>query len=272
MAGLFFFIDQIAVGLYILLAAIILYQLRQLVSARLAYRSTYFELERDLARFRQANAITTIIIIIEMAVILLGVQRVIVPYMQADLEREGLLAQQAVVEDLEFNTPTPNPDLAGVDIEPVPEIGDDEEGVLLLTPTLTPTPVGTIIPNAPAVEGCTDDRATLQVPTNGMRVFQPIPVIGTAFTEDFAYAKIEISGPGTFDNFVVIDDRRSPTRETSEFSQFVPAPYEPGLYQFRVMVFDLTDTVRAACMVNIYITEPPVTPTPTPQGGGSSNA
>ena len=98
-----------------------------------------------------------------------------------------------------------------------------------------------------------------------MRVFQPIPVVGTVFTDQFAYAKIEINGPSTFGNFQVIEDQSTEVRSRSAFSQFVPAGYQPGEYEFRLMVYDVTNTLKSVCMVHIYISDP--LPTITPLGG-----
>jgi len=259
------FIDQIALGIYFLIGAGILYALYRFVRWRGEYRSTYFELERDLSRYRQTNAITAVIILLEIAVIVAGIQTVIVPELQSDQEIEQLVAA-AEINDGVFETPIPPTPSGGIDsIDPV-ELpnSNDFTGQIQATPTLTPTPVGTIIPADP-IEGCDNPEAQLFIPANGMRVFQPIPVIGTAYTDQFAYAKIEINGPSTFGNFQVIEDESTEVRERSEISQFVPAGYEPGEYEFRLMVFDVTNTLKAACLVHIYISDP--FPTATPIGG-----
>ncbi len=258
------FIDQIAIGIYFLIIAAILYSLYRFILWRGEYRSTYFELERDLSRYRQSNAITAVIILIEIAVIIVGIQLVVVPELQSDQEIEALVAA-AEINDGVFVTPVPAPPAGGIDIEPeaLPNSGEFT-GQIQPTPTLTPTPVGTIIPADP-IEGCESDEARLFIPANGMRVFQPIPVIGTAFTDQFAYAKIEIRGPSTFGNFQVIEDKSTEVRDRSEISQFVPSGYEPGEYEFRLMVFDVTNTLKAGCLVHIYISDP--FPTLTPIGG-----
>lgn len=257
-----FLVDQIALGLYGLLIALVLWNLRRLWLARSELRATYFELERDLAQYRQMSAVTNVIIMVQLGVGILGVQQVMVPYLEDELTLQQLSQQQRV--DGDFSTPTPAPVAEGLDMEPAPPLGGDDAPVIPLTPTLTPTPVGTIVPNAPPASGCDSPQAFLQVPGNGMRVFEPTTVRGTAYTENFAYAKLEIKGPGTFDNFLVLEDLRSPVREVRDFSQFVPSGFEAGVYEFRLMVFDVSNTVRAGCMVNIYISDPPVTPTPTP--------
>jgi hypothetical protein len=53
-------------------------------------------------------------------------------------------------------------------------------------------------------------------------------------------------------------------KEINVLGQFVPSFYQPGEYQFRVTVFDSTATLKAACTVNITISEP--IPTATPSG------
>lgn len=258
------FIDQIAIGIYFLIIAGILYALYRYFVWREEYRSTYFELERELSRFRQLNAITAIIILVEIAVIVLGVQRVIVPALQYDQQLETI-QERVQNDDGIFETPIPaTPSGSGLDIDPVEQLGSaDFSGQIQPTPTLTPTPVGTIIPADP-VQGCDSPEAQLMIPANGMRVFQPISVVGTAYADQFAYAKIEINGPSTFGNFQVIEDKSTEVRERGEISQFVPAGYEAGEYEFRLMVFDVTNTLKAGCLVNIYITEP--FPTATPLG------
>ena len=49
---------------------------------------------------------------------------------------------------------------------------------------------------------------------------------------------------------------RPPVREEGVLGQFNPSLYETGLYQFRLVVFDITNTLIAACTVNIYLEEP----------------
>lgn len=264
MTAIIFLIEQGAIALYIFIGAGILWNLYQYFAHRASFRATYFELERDIIRFKQANALTAVVLLVELAIVVLGVQLVVAPTLRQDEMIQERISQ-IVLEDVPFRTPTPAPAFEDISIEPVPPIGGEGfDAVVRPTPTLTPTPVGTIIPNAPASVGCTSESVRLQIPTNGMRVFQPITIMGTAYTDNFAYAKIEIAGPSTFGSFAVLEDRPSPVRELSAFSQFVPAGYTEGWYQFRLAVFDITNTLRDLCMVNIYITEP--FPTATPLG------
>lgn len=266
MRAVFFLLDWLAQPLYILMGVIIVWYLYRLIHTQGEIVATYFELERDLARRRQANALTIIILALQLCVLVLGVQVRAVPYLEAERELDSAeIVQVGATQDVPFSTDTPQPiGDTGLNLE----IGtpfDQESDIIVLTPTLTPTPVGTIVPNAPPVQGCNDPRAQLQVPANGQRVFGPTIVRGTAFTDNFTEAKIELSGPGTFGQFLVVSDIPSPVREMSDFSQFLPAPYSEGAYQFRLMVFDISQLV-ASCQVTIYISDPPTAPTSTPNG------
>jgi len=266
MTSLIALIDQTAIGIYFLILAGILYSLYRFLIWRGEYRSTYFELERELSRYRQMNAITIVFLLIEVAVIVAGVQLVIVPEIQADQDIEALVVSVRENDGV-FETPIPATPSGNLGIEPEAELGGpDFSGQIQATPTLTPTPVGTIIPADPVI-GCDNPEAQLFIPANGMRVFQPVPIVGTAYTDQFAYAKIEINGPSTFGNFQVIEDKSVEIRDRSEISQFVPAGYSEGEYELRLMVFDVTNTLKAACLVHIYISPP--FPTATPPSGGA---
>ncbi len=261
MTALIALIDQVAIGIYFLIAAGVLFALRRYVIHGEEYRSTHFELERELSRYRRTNAITAIIFLLELAVIVAGVQVVIVPALLQDRQIEALVAG-ARMDDGDFRTPVPAPPASDLGIDPVAlPRSAGAANQIQATPVPTPTPVGTIIPSNPP-QGCDRPEAQLLIPGNGMRVFQPIPVIGTVFTDQFSYASIEISGPSTLGGFQVIDEQHAEVRERAEFGQFVPAPYEAGEYQFRLMVFDITNTLKASCMVHIFISDPLPTLTP----------
>jgi hypothetical protein len=271
MIWFFFMLEWLAIPLYILMAVVIVYQGWRFLQARDELRSTFFQLEQDLARNRQAAAVTVIIIALEISILLVGVQVQAVPYLEKERELDDLVAQQDIgqVSDGDFRTPTLPPiGDGGLDLEIGTPPGGGNDSGFIPTPTLTPTPVGTIIPNPPAIRGCLDDRANLEIPANGMIIFFPTTVRGTAFTDNFSSAKLEISGPSTNDQYVVVDTITNPIQQMSEFSEFLPATYEAGRYLFRLTVFDITNMLVASCMVNVYITDPPLTLTPTPNSGG----
>jgi hypothetical protein len=266
MSFIVFLVEQISLALYIFIALGAFLTLRSLGRAHGEMRATQFELERDLARYQQGNAWTILILLAEAALIVLGVQRAVAPTLRAQMDTEALI-QQVQVEDLPFRTPTaPAAEPVVIDASGV-VINEDLLGERsLATPTLTPTPVGTIIPNAPAVAGCDTPNASLQVPANGMVVFEPTIVRGVAFTDNFAFYRLEINGP-SLGNFAVSSQSTTPVTELGELGQFVPGSFEPGEYQFRLTVFDVSTVVRASCMVTIYISDPIPTPTPLATSG-----
>ncbi|MCU0496416.1 MAG: hypothetical protein MUF87_03580 [Anaerolineae bacterium] len=257
-----FLIEQLAIALYVFILIGIALCFREWINARWDFRSTQFELERDIARYRSANAWTVMILLIEAFLIVVGVQLVVAPTVRA---MENIqVAEVAAIEDIDFNTPTPAPRSTVVfDVDDVvfEEINPAE--AIRATATEPPTPVGTIVPNAPEAIGCDTPNATLQIPTNGMRVFQITEIRGTAFTDNFAFYKLELRG-GIYTNYISLDRGLNPLTDLGSLGQFNPTPYEPGLYQFRVVVFDVTETLRASCTINIYIEEPQPTRTPLP--------
>ncbi len=263
MSAIVFLIEQIALPLYIFIGIGLFLTLRRWQQINGDLRATHFELEREIYRFKRANARTMLILLLEAAVVVFGIQHVVAPTIR---EAEGMtVTVDQVIEDGGFATPTVGAVSFGsspIDASGVQLQQDDTSNKIQSTSVPTATPVGTIVPNAPAASGCDTPGATLQVPANGMLVFEPISVVGTANTENFAFYRFEIKGPSTFDNFAPLRDYDRPVPELGELGQFVPSFYEPGDYEFRLTVFDITNALKAACTVNITISEPIPTPTP----------
>ncbi len=266
MSGLVFFIEQIATGLYIFLGIGCVLALRSFARAREAYRSTYFELERNIARFQSANALTALILLIEGVLIVYAVQSIVAPVVRSTQSETRVIA--GIVSDGTFVTPTPLPFTGGIVIDTSNvQLGQiDPAAQILPTPTPTPTPVGTIIPNAP-VANCPDPNVQLQIPANGMIVFEPLAVRGVASAPNFAFYRFELNGASTFGSWATIGvDGTNPVPRLDVLGQFAPSFYTPGEYRFRVTVFDITSTQVGQCAVTIYISEPIPTPTPLAPG------
>jgi hypothetical protein len=261
-----FLIEQTSNGLYILLGIGILWYWRNWIEARRAYRATNFELERDIARDQSVNAVTGMVLLAEVVLIVVGIQQVVAPTVRADMELQGMVVVEEVTQgDGEFATPTRPAPSGQIPVDPSGiDLGGQEVRAIFITPTLTPTLVGTIEAGAPEPIGCAEPNARLLIPANGMRVFQTIRVTGSAFVDNFSSYKLEINGPATLNQYAVIDEGTIPVMEDGTLSQFNPAPYEPGTYLFRLTVFDTTTDLKASCQVTIYISEP--IPTPTPLG------
>lgn len=262
MSGLVFLVEQTATGLYIFLALGVVFALRGVLRARGAYRSTYFELERDIAKYQRANSVTALILLVEAALVVLGIQQVVAPTLRETMIVPDLLVN--VTSDGIFRTPTPPPFTGGIVIDTSNvELGQvDTSAQIVPTPTLTPTPVGTIIPNAPPAE-CPDPNVQLEIPANGMIIFEPLAVRGIAAGDNFAFYRFEINGPATFGSFATIGvDGTNAVPNMGVLGQFAPSFYTPGEYRFRVSVFDITSTQIGSCTVTIYISAPIPTATP----------
>jgi hypothetical protein len=263
MNGVFYLVEQIALGLYIVLGLFLFLTWRGWMRSRYNSRATRFELERGIHREKQANALTTLILLVEAGLVVFGIQTVVVPYIRAQ-NPDTVVASLNITDGLVLSpTPAPvTPGAAFIDASGI-ELGPQEEEIFI-APTLTFTPVGTIFDNPPPSSGCETPNATFQIPANGMLVFDTVVMRGTAFADNFAFYRFELNGPATQGNFVPIGDYTQQVLETSVMGQFIPALYEPGDYRLRLMVFDITSTLTAACEINIRITTPPPTPTPLP--------
>ncbi|MFN8529893.1 MAG: hypothetical protein U0670_14920 [Anaerolineae bacterium] len=262
MNSIVFFVEQIATGLYILIGIFGFLTLRSWLHHSTSLRATYYELERGIARERRGNAFANLLLLLELALLVIGLQRVVAPTLRATTSNTIQLALES--DDGVFATYTPAPVEGGISIDASGVILGEQNPADLIqpTPTITPTPVGTIIPNA-AAANCSNPSVQLMIPANGMVVFEPITVVGTASVENFAYYRFELLGSQTSGNFATLErDYTEPVPTMGDLGQFVPAFYRPGWYQFRVAVFDLTNTMRASCTINIYVSEPIPTPTP----------
>jgi hypothetical protein len=264
LASIVFLIEQIAPALYIFLVLTVLYYVRVWQHSRHALSTTTFELERHLSQKQTGKALMAIVLLFEAGLMVFGFQSVVAPTIRDDREQIGIIEDfQRGREDGDFRTPTPQPasgDLR-IPIDRDYDIGAQQNIIIRLTPVPTNTPVGTIEP-ADDPMGCDTPYAILTIPANGMKVFQTIRVEGVAYHENFSSFKIELSGPSTLNQFVVLDEGTIPLAEVGTLSQFNPAGYEPGDYFFRLMVFDTTTAMQAFCEITIYITEPIPTPTP----------
>lgn len=267
MESLALLIEQTAIGWYILIGVGLVWYWRKWVNSRFAYRSTHFELERDLARYQRANAMTAMVLLGEAAMIVVGMQQVVAPTIREDMLARGV-AVEIVQEDGEFATPTPPAVIEGVVIDDsdVPDLSAQDDAQIFITPTLTPTFVGTILPNMPQPRGCESPNAMLQIPANGMVVHVPIEIRGTAFGENFGSWKLEARPSTDTDGaFGVLDEGGQPIVELGNLSQFDPTGYERGMWLVRLMVFDTLGELIHSCQVTIEIRDP--IPTPTPLGG-----
>jgi hypothetical protein len=284
MSRVIFFLENIAPGLYALCAIGLIFAAYQFMSSQHDLRIAEFELRREFARKKQANAITMFLGMIEVALAILAISAIIAPTMREDIA-SGLYGNAPIVQptSMPFYTSTPGGSglVVGLDGSAVPggvgSISDlfltvtaqAQSGSgpqLLITATASPTFVGTINPDMPPAKGCDTADATLQIPANGQVIFDSIEVHGTANTTNFAMYKFELSGPSTGNVFVPYGgDKISPVLQPGVLGQLALNAFQPGFYEFRLAVFDNTNTLKASCTVNVEVRYRP--PTATPPGG-----
>lgn len=265
MIALVFFTEQIAIGLYILAGLGVLVSLRSLVLARQQLGAAQFELQKELANFKVANATTAVLIFIEIGLGVLATAEVIAPTLRANPPKAVTVIERVAEAPFVTAAPgsvlvgTPPPNFAeGVEIQ---GIEDELNLAPFATPTLTPTPVGTIVPDAPAALGCDTPDARLSIPANGMIVFEAVNVVGSANIPDFAFYRFELNGPETNNVWAKLAEYTVPVID-GNLGQLVPSQLMPGEYKFRLMVFDITNAPRATCAITIFISEPIPTATP----------
>ncbi len=283
MTRVVFFIEQIANGLYLICAVGLLFSVRSFFISRRELWAAEFELEREQAQRKQASAITWTLGLVEIVLAIYAVATVVAPTLRNDVVAPG--GSSGGVPDQPFITSTPGGDGLAVNDQGTP-LGDNSVEAMMLTvtaavqnangsgpkilatPTISPTPVGTIIAGDPPPLGCDKTNAQLEVPANGQVLFDSVTVIGTAQTENFAFYKFELNGPSTGGAYAPVGgDKTSPVPSKGVLGQLALSPFQPGTYLFRLTVFDNKNALRAQCVVTVHVRERP--PTPTPPGGGA---
>jgi len=276
-----FLIQQASVGLYLLCAVGLLFSSRIYFASRNQLHFAGFELERELARRKEASAITQILALVEVMLAVFAIANVIAPSLQSDpISNQN---PQAVIQATyaPFYTSTPGGNGALPAVNGTPGAGgansidnlmasvtaqflqqDNTQGKILITSTNAPTPVGTINPDAPKVVGCDTPNAQLEVPANGQIIFDSVTIIGVANIPNFALYKFELNGPSTGNAFTPYGgDKTSPVQQKGVLGQLTLNAFQPGLYKFRLAVFDTTNALKASCTVNVELRERPPTAT-----------
>lgn len=278
------FIQTIQVLLYILGALALLISMRSFIISRHDLRIAEFELERELARRKEANAVTRTLAFVEVLLAIFAIANVVAPSLQLeplnpDNPALGGIAPQPTFAPFYTSTPGGNgieasgtPGAAGADVianllasASAQPIGSNNQNQILSTPTLAPTLVGTINPDAPKALGCDTPGATLEIPANGQTIYDSLTIRGTANVQNFSRYKFELSGPSTGNAFTPFGgDKTSPVPSLGTLGQLNLNAFQPGSYQFRLAVFDTTDTLKASCTVNVELRARPATATPLP--------
>jgi hypothetical protein len=179
MTQLVYLIEQIAPAIYLFCAAGVLFWLGRFFAAQAALRAAEFELERELEEQRRARALTWTIGLVELGLAALAIATVVAPTLRADLLNAGLPIAPESGAEQRFATSTPGGDgneAEGVFLTVTAQALSGGGAFLQLTAVASPTPVGTIIAGYPTPIGCNSEQASLEVPANGMRVFDTLTV------------------------------------------------------------------------------------------------
>lgn len=256
MSSLLLFIQNISLGLYFLAGLGILWGMWSLFSARSELAIAQFRLEREAAQEQGGRAITLVIVLLE-AILLIW----LVSNVTYDAWQEFTNASVSTPDSAErFATTVP---LAGDSVLQVPTSSTGGIAIPKTQPP-SPTPAGTIRPAEDRV-GCIADQANINIPDNGQVIYQVEAVLGTASIQNFSYYRFEIRSTEE-DSFRVIggadSDYFAPVVD-GPLGQIAPQNFLPGEYRFRLVVFDTSNTVRAACEITIFISEPLPTATPS---------
>ncbi|NDJ77655.1 MAG: hypothetical protein GYB65_15495 [Chloroflexi bacterium] len=126
------------------------------------------------------------------------------------------------------------------------------------TLTPVPTPVGTILPDAPPRIECPRDSAWFHIPDNGQYLFQPITAQGTANIPNFANYRFEIK-PANDSNaqFGIMGGDNSTAVTDGPLGLIDINGLAYGEYRLRLAVFDIERVLRASCEITIHIGPPP---------------
>lgn len=254
MTSIVFFVERVATGLFLLGLGGLLFFANRLRQARSELRMAQFKLEREHALVRQANAITFGGLLLEALIAVWAISNMVAPTLR-DIQVSGDTGP-LTYDRFVTSTPAMNPPVS-LDSGTTGVQGP----VLASTPPPTNTPVGTIIPDAPAIVGCPRDSAWIYIPGNGQLLFEATTVQGTANIADFAFYRFEIKPAQPGAQFSILGDETQPVID-GPLGVIYPWQFPVGEYRFRLVVFDSTYIERAVCEITIHISTPPPTPTP----------
>lgn len=250
-------IEEISLGLYTFVVLLLLWNLRRFVTAHGEIRVAQFALERELAQRQGGLALTQMIVSFEIFVLIWALVNITLPTWVG-----GLPDQSSQLGQVEFATSTP---AQSIEFRPFTTAIPGQSGITEIIATAPPpsTPKGTIFPAEDRV-GCTIEQAWIDYPDNGMAVFGPIVVEGTANISDFAFYRFEIKKSNADSNFSPLGSDYTQPVINGPLGQFVPTNIIEGGYRFRLVVFDTSAQPVASCEITVFVVTP--VPTETPFG------
>ncbi len=290
MVNLIFLVQQNASAIYILAGAGLLFWGWRLIRAQRRVSQTQFELEREIALNERARCIDSVGLCVLVILATVAIAQVVAPYLRAHPLNPVQSGPSVFTEQFVTRVPgapaalpvgaTPSPEiLAGLSVgasgeamggmdaggspTPPPLGGpatDIFSGQVEATYTPSPTPPGTIIPDAPPPVGCADPGAVITLPKNGQVLYEAVVVEGSANVPGFNSYKFELKGPSTNNAWSVLRTYTNPVTG-GVLGQFDGSAFIPGVYQFRLAVVDIGNSTIASCAITVMISEPIPTPT-----------
>lgn len=245
------FITRFEYWIYGLLAIAALYYIRLYWRGIRGWQSTLFGLEREQARAAITRSLALLFLLLVVGVSV---------FFTAGLaESTGERAPQVAAPDdlppviygtlapIAFPSPTAT---LGVDLA---SPGDGTPA-----PTPAPTPIGQAWPPLPLVldrTGCRNPDATLHSPTDNARLRGTVDITGAANIPDFAFYKFEIASHATGGNWITLSAGDKPV-VNGRLGTWDTSVVEPGIYVFRLVVFDRAGLSPLPCVVGVEVLAP----------------
>ncbi len=251
MERIYIFLIRNDVWIYFLCALGLLWYLWELARGQQALRRARFNLEREDA---QRTRLTSLILSLLFAAIV-----AVVVYVNVEIQ------PTLPPELLRAPSPTPNPfPTLPSEAESTPTTSDAPL-ILPLAPTATLRPDRLPIPqpdqalpgeplNVPALrEGCSA-AVNITQPTAGQTLFGGITIFGTATDPDFAFYRLEISGPQTGELWLSLLGTNPSTPVNNGFLGNAPlGNWDTGVYQLRLVVVNGEGSEVGSCLIQIGV-------------------
>lgn len=221
------FFKDYEVFIYLILGILAVWQLRKFILAWAELRSAAFGLEQESARRRLNWAVSTLVLILFLAVAEFGLVSVVVPNYPGTLPTPTL--------DL---LATPTATLEGT--QAVMEGGP-------ATPAPTPLPL--------EADGCVPGQIEILSPEEGETVQEVVEIRGSADVANFGFYKFEVTSAQEI-NWQTIQAGDEPVQD-DQLGFWDTTRFAPGEYILRLIVTDNQGEASAPCSVRLRVEAPP---------------
>lgn len=273
MNAIYIFLIRNDVWIYILCGLGLIWYLSELWRARSILSQAMFGLEREKGRQMQNSALFFIAFFGLTAGAVAYVNIQVKPTLPPELLRPPTptpnlmatpLASPTPLDSLPQEQATPTPPLI-----PTVTLPADSEREGAAPPGLTPIPSPTATPDAPAndtppdepvepaepptASGCSD-QINISQPVNGAVVSGAVSFFGVAAAENFAFYKLEASGPETDGRWAsVIGGTVNQPVLGGLLGNASMGAWAPGQYDFRLTVIDMTSNEVGHCTIQLTV-------------------